>query len=101
DGIVGTNLFTIKYRHSDPETAQKVANTLAEVFANNNLDRATVNSTKATDLLAREIADMQARVRHDTEALFNYAKEHNLPLTNDTTLNTEAQRLADLTRQLF
>src|SRR4029078_3540357 len=33
DGIVGTNLFTIKFKHTDPEMAQKVANTLAEVFA--------------------------------------------------------------------
>ncbi len=101
DGIVGTNLFTIKYRHSDPEIAQKVANTLAEVFASNNLERATVTSTKAGDLLEREIAEMQAKVRHDTEALFNYARQWNLPLTSDATLNTEGQRLADLTKQLF
>lgn len=101
DGIVGTNLFTIKYRHTDPEIAQKVANTLAEVFASNNLERATVNSTRAEDLLDREIASTQAKVKHDTEALFNFARAHNLPLTADNTLNTEGQRLADLTKQLF
>ena len=32
EGIVGTNLFNIKFRHTDPEMAQKVANALAEVF---------------------------------------------------------------------
>lgn len=101
DGIVGTNLFTIKYRHSDPEMAQKIANTLAEVFASNNLERSTQNSTKAEDLLAREIADLQSKIRHDTEVLFNYAREHNLPPTNNTTLDVEAQRLADLSRQLL
>src|SRR6185503_15528351 len=37
EGIVGTNLFLIKYRHTDPEMAQKVANALAEVFRNNNI----------------------------------------------------------------
>src|SRR5690348_14365450 len=29
EGIVGTNLFLIKFRHTDPEMAQKVANALA------------------------------------------------------------------------
>ena len=37
--ILGTNLVKIKYSHSDPELAQKIANTLAEVFVNNNLAR--------------------------------------------------------------
>jgi capsular exopolysaccharide synthesis family protein len=101
DGIVGTNLFTIKYRHTDPEMAQKVANTLADVFRENNLARSTAYSTKAEDQLAREIADLQAKIRHDTEVLFNYARDHNLPLTSDSILNVEGQRLADLTKQLL
>ena len=101
DGIVGTNLFTIKYKHTDPEMAQKVANTLAEVFASNNLERSTLNSTKAEDLLAREIADLQAKIRHDTEVLFNYAREHNLPPTNNATLDVESQRLSELSKQLL
>jgi capsular exopolysaccharide synthesis family protein len=101
EGIVGTNLFTIKYRHTDPEMAQKVANALAEVFRANNVERTTQNSTKAEDLLARSIADYQERVRHDTEALFNYAREKGLPPTMDSTLNVEGQRLSDLSRQLL
>ncbi len=47
EGIVGTNLFNIKYRHTDPEMAQKVANALAEVFRANNIERATQNSTQS------------------------------------------------------
>ena len=31
-GTIGTNLFTIKYTHTSPELAQKIANTLAEVL---------------------------------------------------------------------
>src|SRR6185503_6152249 len=75
--------------------------TLAEVFASNNLERSTQNSTKAEDLLAREIADLQAKIRHDTEVLFNYAREHNLPPTNNSNLDVESQRLADLSKQLL
>ncbi|HKN84593.1 MAG TPA: polysaccharide biosynthesis tyrosine autokinase, partial [Pyrinomonadaceae bacterium] len=101
EGIVGTNLFTIKFRHTDPEMAQKVANALAEVFRANNVERTTQNSTKAEDILAREIASRSEELRRDTEALFNYAREKGLPPTNDATLNVEAQRLADLSRQVL
>lgn len=101
EGVVGTNLFTIKYRHSDPEMAQKVANALAEVFQANNVERVTKNSTNAEDILAREIADYQEKIRHDTEALFNYAREKRMFPTLDNSLNVEAQRLADLSRQVL
>lgn len=101
EGIFGTNLFVIKYRHTDPDMAQKVSNALAEVFRANNVERTTQNSTKAEDLLAREIAAYQDKIRYDTEALFNYAREKGLPPTMDSTLNVEAQRLSDLSRQLL
>jgi uncharacterized protein involved in exopolysaccharide biosynthesis len=99
--IQTTDLVKIKFTHSDPELAQKIANTLAEVFVNNNLQRATAGSTKAEDLLAKEIANLQTRIKHDQEAQFNYAKAHNLPLTNDPNGNLEAKRLATLSGQLL
>jgi capsular exopolysaccharide synthesis family protein len=101
EGIVGTNLFAIKYQHTDPEMAQKVANALAEVFRANNVERTTQNSTKAEDVLAREISARQEEIRHDTEALFNYAREKGLPVSPDAALNVEAQRLSDLSKQVL
>jgi polysaccharide biosynthesis transport protein len=101
DGIVGTNLFRIKYVHTDPELAQKVANTIAEVFRSNNIERVTSNSSKAEDVLVREINTQQDKIRQDTEALFNYAREKGMPPTMDSALNVEAQRLADLSRQVL
>jgi succinoglycan biosynthesis transport protein ExoP len=99
--ILGTNLVKIKFDHSDPELAQKVANTLAEVFVNNNLARATAGSTKAEDLLAQEIAKLQSKIKRDQETQFNYAKNHNLPLTTDPKNNLEVSRLATLSGQLL
>jgi capsular exopolysaccharide synthesis family protein len=81
--------------------AQKIANTLAEVFVNNNLYRSTEGSTKAESLLAREIASLQTKIRHDQEVQFNYAKEKHLPMVNDTAGNLEATRLATLSGQLL
>ncbi len=99
--VPSTNLVKIRFVHSDPEIAQKVANTLAEVFVNNNLERATEGSTEAEDLLAREIGNLQAKINQMQEAQFNYAKNHNLPLTSDASGNLEATRLATLSSQLL
>jgi succinoglycan biosynthesis transport protein ExoP len=98
--IPNTNLVKIIYRHSDPELAQKVANTLAEVFKNYNLAIATEGSTKAEDQLANEIARLQAQITQDQETQWNYAKNHNLPLTTEGAGNLEAVRLATFSSQL-
>jgi succinoglycan biosynthesis transport protein ExoP len=99
--VINTNLVKIMFLHSDPELAQKVANTLAEVFVNNNFARSTEGSTKAEDLLAKEIAKLQTQIKHDQEAQWNYAKNHNLPLTTEGAGNLEATRLATLSGQLL
>ena len=101
EGIVGTNLFNIKYRHTDPEMAQKVANALADVFRANNVERTTQNSTNAEQLLAREIAALQEKIRSDQERLFNYAREKGLSPTLDKALDFEGQRLQDLSKQIL
>jgi succinoglycan biosynthesis transport protein ExoP len=97
--IITTSLVTIKYRHSDPDLAQKIANTLAEVFISNNLERASGTSTKAGNLLANEIAKTQARVKQNEANRFDYAKQYNVPLTAET--NVEVARLATLSNQLL
>ena len=99
--IPNTNLVKIIYRHSDPELAQKVANTLAEVFKNYNLAIATEGSTKAEDVLAKEIARLQSQINQDQETQWNYAKNHNLPLTTGSAGNLEAERLQTLSAQLL
>ena len=99
--LANTNLVKIKFIHSDPELAQKIANTLAEVFVNNNLERATAGSSKAEDVLAKEIANLQSKVKQEQEAQFNYARNHNLPLTSNAAEDLEAARLATLSGQLL
>ncbi|MCU1268239.1 MAG: hypothetical protein JWM21_4557 [Acidobacteria bacterium] len=98
---VGTNLVDIKFRHSDPELAQKIANTLAEVFVENNQERARTGSDKAEDLLANKIAEFQREIKHDTEVQLNYAREHNVPLTIDPAKDLDAAKLATLSNQLL
>ncbi len=101
DPVPSTNLVRIRFVHPDPELAQKIANTLAEVFVNNNLQRATAGSSKAEDILAKEIATLQTKLKQEQEEQFNYAKNHNLPLTTEPSGNLEAARLATLSGQLL
>ncbi len=99
--VQGTNLVKIKFIHSDPLIAQKVANTLAEVFVNNNLERASAHSTDAEDLLASEIAKLQTKIQHQQEVRFNYAKNKDLPLDTKSGGSVEASRLMTLSGQLL
>src|SRR5438128_7967458 len=78
-----TSLIIIHFRHSDPEITQKVANTLAEIFKDNNQRRETAGSTRAEDLLANEIADLQTKIKHGQEVVFNYARNKGLPLDDN------------------
>jgi succinoglycan biosynthesis transport protein ExoP len=98
---VGTNLVDIKFQHSDPELAQKIANTLAEVFVNNNFERATTGSNKAEDLLANKIAEFQRQIKHDTEVQLNYAREKSVPLPSDPAKDLDAVKLSALSNQLL
>ena len=99
--VPNTNLVNIIYRHSDPELAQKVANTIAEVFRNYQLAITTEGSNQAADILAKEIARLQRQNAEDQEQVWGFAKEHNLPLTNGEAGNLEAAALATLRNQLL
>ncbi|MEA2205862.1 MAG: polysaccharide biosynthesis transport protein [Blastocatellia bacterium] len=99
--LPNTSLITIRYRHSDPEITQKVADTLAEIFVNNNYQRETAGSDKADVLLSNEIANLQTKIKHDQEVKFNFARAHGLPLDENPESNIELQRLATLSKQLL
>ena len=47
--IIGTSLVTIRYSHTDPALAQRIANTLADVFVQNNRERLDIGTSKAVE----------------------------------------------------
>jgi polysaccharide biosynthesis transport protein len=99
--IEKTNIIKIRFVHTDPTLAQKVPNIIAEVFISNNISRAATGSKKAEDLLATKIATLQLTVKQIQERQFNYAKAHNIPLTNAAADNIEARRLLELSTQVL
>jgi succinoglycan biosynthesis transport protein ExoP len=95
-----TRLIDIFFKHSDPEIAAKIVNTIADTFVAANFERKSESSNSTADFLQRRIADLQAKIRQQEEELVNYAKSHEI-LSLDQSQNTVVERLAGLNRQLL
>jgi len=101
DAIEKTNLVNIRFQHTDPEMAQKIANTLADVFVKNNMDAITAGSSTAEMQLSAQIAKVQEKIKDEERARFDFAKNHNLPIDNTPGSNLEAMRLQTYSAQLL
>src|SRR5712691_8411709 len=99
--VVGTSLVTIKYEHTDPALAQRIANTLADVFVQNNRERQESGTSKAEISLGQEIAKYQDKTKKEQDARFAFAKEHDLPLGPESGPNIEVVRDSTYSGQLL
>ncbi len=96
-----TNLVTIRFRHTDPVLAQKIANTIADIFVQNNIDRVTAGTSKADVTLTSQIAKVQEKIKKEEQDRFAFAKAHNLPIDNTPGSNLEQLRLQTYSAQLL
>lgn len=99
--VIATSLVTIKYRHTNPALAQRIANTLADVFANNNMERLESTTSKAGLSLSQEIAKYQDKIKKEQDARFAFARDHDLPLGPESGPNVEIQRSSTYSAQLL
>ncbi|MGI8654636.1 MAG: GumC family protein [Pyrinomonadaceae bacterium] len=98
---VGTSLVNLHYQHTDPLLAQKIVNTMADIFVYNNFEHETNGADKSSQLLAKEIAELQYKIKEAEGQRLNYAKSNNLPLTDQPGGNLPAERLTKLSGQLL
>ncbi len=99
--IIGTSLVTIKYQHTDPALAQRIANTLADVFVQNNVERQGSTTSKAEMALALEIAKYQDKTKKEQDERFAFAKAKDLPLGPESGPNIEVVRDSTYSGQLL
>jgi succinoglycan biosynthesis transport protein ExoP len=99
--VLATSLVNIRYRHTNPVLAQKIANTLADVFITNNVERQESGTSKADVLLLQEIAKYEAKLKKENDARFAFARENDLPLGPETGNNIEIQRSQTYSSQLL
>jgi len=96
-----TNLVIIRYTHTDPALAQKIADTLADVFVDHNQTQQESGNSKASRDLAQEIAKYQDQVHQKEAAVFAYAKQFQLPLSDSPGSNVTQQRVSTYSAQLL
>jgi succinoglycan biosynthesis transport protein ExoP len=98
--IERTSLVEIHFVHTDPEVAAKVVNTLATVFRENDILTETAGSDKASDVLAKSIIELQARIQANEQKRLNYKQKENLPLGDKQGQDFVALRLSTYSTQL-
>lgn len=98
---LNTNLVTIHYRHTNADLAKKVADTLADVFIDNNNYRITSGRSDAEMKLVKTIGETQSKIAQEEKDRFAFAKAHNLPLDNRMGSDLEAMRLSTYSGQLL
>ncbi len=107
DPIVGTNLVNLRYRHANPELAQRIVNTYADTFAHNNAEGMTVRNVAALKTIGEKIAEYQNAIEEDEATRFNYIQQKGLPFNQGQNSgqapmpNIEADKLARLSTQLL
>lgn len=98
--IKETRLIDITYHHSNPQTAARIVNALADTFVLSNLERKTDNNTTTGNILLERITELQTQIRSQENQLLEYAKNHQI-LSLDASQNTVVERLTNLNRQLL
>jgi len=101
DPVERTNLVKIVYEHTNPELAMKIADTLALVFIQDNIERETSGSSKSAEQLAKNIADLQASIRQKQQEVINFRTGRGLPLGKAQGENLIAAQLADSTQRMM
>ncbi|HEY0083618.1 MAG TPA: polysaccharide biosynthesis tyrosine autokinase [Pyrinomonadaceae bacterium] len=101
DPVERTNLVKIVYEHTNPELAMRVADTLAAVFIQDNIERETSGSTKSAEQLAKNIADLQVDIRQKQQEVIKFRMERGLPLGKIQGENLTASILTNTTTQMM
>jgi succinoglycan biosynthesis transport protein ExoP len=96
-----TSLVTIRYRHSNPEIARKVADTLAQVFIFNDLQRTNIGERTASENLANSIAELQLKLQQQQEQLLNYKRSHDIPISTAAGVDITNVRVGDYSGKLI
>lgn len=101
ESVTGTNLVNIRFRHTDPDLAMKVTDTLAQLFIENDTKQNTLGAQNAALQLAQQLADLQASIKQREEERLDYIKNHELPLGEGKGQNLTAERLGTLSSELL
>jgi polysaccharide biosynthesis transport protein len=98
--VKDTRLIEVSFRHTNPQLAAFIVNSVRETFVTSNQEKRSGTSRKTSDFLQKRIADLQAQVRADEIALVELKKQEGI-LKTDGDQTIVIDRLAGLNKQLL
>ena len=93
-----TNLVNIKVQSTNPEMSQKVADMVAKVFIEQDIQRETQGAKKAYEDLSQSIEDLKTNIAGQESELISYMKNSGLPLA-EKGQDLSATRLQEISSQ--
>ena len=78
-----TNIVHVSVKSTKPELAARVSDKVVDVFIQQDIDRETQGAKKAYEDLTKSIADLNAAIESQQQALINEQRHSGLPLTTE------------------
>ena len=98
--VKDTRLIEVSFRHTNPQLAAFVVNSIGETFVTQNQNKRSGTSRKTSDFLQKRIADLQSEIRSDELMLVELKKSEGI-LKTDGEQTIVIDRLAGLNKQLL
>lgn len=98
--VKDTRLIEISFRHTNPQLAAFVVNSIGETFVTANQNKRSGTSRKTSDFLQKRITDLQSEVRENEIELAELQKNVGM-LKTDGEQTLVLTRLAGLNKQLL
>ena len=96
-----TSLVAVSMTHTDAQLATQIVDTLTKTFVLDSNNYETKDAQEAAEVLARQIADLQSKIKQEEDDRLKYLKSHNLPLEKGEGRNLTTDRLSKLSSQLL
>jgi capsular exopolysaccharide synthesis family protein len=93
-----TNIVTISVTSTNPALSAKVADSVAEMFIEQDVERETLGAKKTYEDLTKSIDELQSTIASQEVELINYMRQGNLPL-QDKGSELRASNLQTLSEQ--
>jgi len=95
----GASLFEVSYEHEDPRLAQRVVDSILQIFVEQNLGHSQRDVEDARDFIDKQIVDYEKKLREAELEVALFQKEHADKLGGaDRNLRTLEQREVELRR---
>lgn len=72
----GASLFEISYLHEDPRLAQRIVDSILQIFVEQNLGHSQRDVEEARDFIDKQIVDYEKKLREAELAVAKFQKEH-------------------------